>query len=449
MKQTFIQQQKQQQNLIVTQTMQQSLNILKMNGEELLDYLQEKTLENPLLEVSVKDRETSYESASKKKTLDHPYESNNYLENISNKAVSLFEHIKNQLLFHSDISKEETSYILLLVEHIDEKGYLTISLEEIASTFGLDSHLLEHALNILQKMDPAGIGARDVRENLIIQTKRDLHALPLTDILLENDFESFAYQEWDMLSKKYSLTVENLEKIRKYVQSLSPYPGLHFSTEPAQYIQPDIIVKKQDNHLSVEVVGTGIPNMKFQKDYYREMAKIKDLEAKKFLNNCLKEYKAIKKSVVQRQSTMERVALAIVKHQHNFFFSKERPLIPLTLKVIAEELQLHESTISRTVRGKYIKTDFGLFLLKDFFPIGLKQKNKSEDSFSNEKFISSHNVKQQIKKIIHKESSTRPISDQNIVAILKKEGIDISRRTVAKYRIEMGIVSSNKRKIRR
>lgn len=436
--QQLSQQQKQVQKLAMTQELQQSIQILQFNTDELLSYLKDKTLENPLLDVKVTGSQADVSHYSKKVKKDSDDEESNFFAQIPDTQVSLFEYLIEQIhLNYRDTYLRQL--IIFLVEFIDVNGYLSIDLEDAAEKTGADFIQMLDALTLLQQLDPAGVGARNLQECLMLQTERDDQAPELAYIVLEECFEAFAERKWKKIADKYEISLADVQTIYDYVQTLSPNPGAGYGETYEQHIYPDLIVRRENEQLEVLSTRRGQPTIRFQEEYFNRMSQTDDPEVKKYLKEKKGEFNWLQKSVQQRGDTILRIGMEIVKRQRAFFFDASRPLKPMKLKELAETLDIHESTVSRAVNGKYLETDFGVFELRSFFTNAV---NPDEDGES----MSSSDVKQKIKQIIDNENKNKPLSDQKILDLLKEEGIEISRRTVAKYRDVLGIPSSSNRK---
>ena len=437
--QQLSQQQKQVQKLAMTQTLQQSIQMLHYNTEDLFKFLESKALENPLLDVKI-TRDYAEPTYKSRGYQGDDQEELNYLNQIPDNQTSLFEHLVEQIhLNYRDTYLRQL--VFFLVEYIDVNGYLTITLEDMMSQTGAEYLQALDALTLLQQLEPAGVGARDLQECLMLQIERDESAPSMAYIVIEEHFEDFAHRRWEKIAKDYQISVSEIQKISDYIQLLTPNPGAGYGEVLSQTIYPDIIVKVND-HQEIEVLSTksGKPTVAFQSSYFERMAQVEDPEVQEYLNEKKAEFEWLKRSVEQRGDTILNVGTEIVKRQKSFFLDHSAPLIPMKLKEIAEVLNVHESTVSRAVNGKYLQTDAGTFELRSFFTTGLSQGDDSQDD------VSADSVQKEIARIIAEEDKRKPLSDQKIVSLLKEKDIEISRRTVAKYRDILAIPSSTKRK---
>lgn len=431
------QQQKQVQRLAMTQQLQQSIQVLQYNTEELQVFIENKALENPLIELQNNVSDFTYSGSSSGQY--NSEKDSNLMNQIPDNHLSLFEYMIDQIhLNYRDTFLRKL--VLFLAEFIDLNGYLTISLEKAAEQTGADAIQILDALVLLQQLDPAGVGARDLRECLLLQVERDDRSPALAYIIIEEEFEAFANRKWSLISKKFDIELSEVQEVFDYVQTLTPSPGNVFGSTAGLYIRPDLKVKISEGRPIVVSNKEGLPTIRFQQAYFSKMEKIADPEVQEYISEKKKEFEWLQKTMVQRGDTILRVGTEIVERQQDFFMKPERPLKPMTLKEIAEKLDIHESTVSRTVNGKYLETDFGSFELRSFFSQGLASSdNDGEDT-------SVSDVKKQIKLLIEQEDKAKPISDQKLVEKLKESNIEIARRTVAKYREALNIPSSSKRK---
>lgn len=442
--QHYTQQQKQVQKLAMTQQLQQSIQMLNMNQEDLVLFLKQKALGNPLIEIKVK-QPTADNSFKNSYSSSNAYASYNPIDHLSGGQMSLFSYVIEQIhLTMRDTYLREL--VLWLANHLDKNGYMTISLEEAKQQTGAEEIQLIDALTLLQQLEPAGVGARNLQECLMLQTERDDEAPNLAYLILEESFDLFSSRKWEPLAKKYGIPVSAVQEVADYVQTLTAHPGAVYSSEDEHFVRPDLIVTSVDDELVVKSAKTGLPVIKFQTDYYQDMLAVEDKDVKKFIQEKYAEYDWIQQSLQQREETIIRVGTAIVDQQKEFFLQDSRPLTPMTLKEIAQLLDIHESTVSRSVNDKFIQTNFGTFELKSFFTTGLKRLPGNDSIQEGSQDVSSDGVRQRIKDLIAEENKLKPLSDQKIATLLENEGIQISRRTVTKYREALALPSSTNRK---
>lgn len=435
LQQRTFQKQQQSQKLAMTQQLKQAINILQYNLDELSQFMQSKALENPLIELEQPEL-IDFSFSSKQASADHE-ERNKLFEQIPDRTDSLYENLKEQIfLNYRDTPIRQTMFFLL--EYIDKNGYLTISLEEAEELSDAEYFTLLDALTLLQQLDPAGVGARNLQECLMLQTERDDEAPAIAYLLLEEEFEDLVGRKWQKIADKYDLSLKEIQEVFDYIKMLSPSPGNIFGSVQEQYIIPDLMVEIKGQDVFVQSLQNHLPKLNFQEHYFRKLEQTDDPEVTAYLKEKKQEFDWLKKTIDQRGDTIDRVGRLIVEKQKAFFLDASRPLKPMTLKEIAEKLGIHESTVSRSVNGKYLQTPFGVYELRSFFISGFTPNG--EESVSNQA------IKKKLIEIIENENKQKPLSDQKIVEVLTGEGFPISRRTVAKYREELGIASSSKRK---
>ncbi len=450
--------QKQTMKLAMTQELTQAIALLQYSSQELASYLEEKAIENPLLQVDFKNiRSFDRTMKSKKKsrsTSTANRDDHNWIEQIAEKTGSLKEHLLLQLNFLS-LTEQDRGIVQYYIETIDVNGYLGVSIEETCRKFRIREEDAERCLEILQGLDPIGVGARSLQECLILQVGgTSLHIKneitqsesegerspeDLLTIILRDHFILFAEKKWKSLSKLLKMDLKEIQKAFDYVQTLNPRPGSAFEVEKAAYVVPDVIVKIENNELTVGLYDDTIPKVTFNEQYYKELASYKDPEVGRFLQEKQNDFQWIHRSLEQRRETLMKVALKIVEKQQEFFFQGHSFLKPMTMREISEELDIHESTVSRAVREKYVQTPTGTYEMKSLFSSSIQTTEQDQTS--------SNHAKAAIELLIKNENKQKPLSDQDIVHMLEdRSGIKISRRTVAKYREQLGIASSSKRK---
>ncbi|MFD1317417.1 RNA polymerase factor sigma-54 [Loigolactobacillus zhaoyuanensis] len=422
------QQQKQVQKLVMTQQLQQSIQILQYNAEGLQQFLQQKSLENPLLAVRHSSRDQANFSGSQQRV-------DNFMNAIPDTTQSLFDYLLDQV----HLTMRDTplrDLVLFLLEYVDLNGYLRISDAEITAKTGAEPVQILDAVTLLQQLDPPGVGARHLQDCLLLQIENDNSAPNLAYIVLEEEFANFAERKWAVIAAKYQVALTEIQRIFDYVQTLSPRPGAAFSQTQNNFIRPELVVHQRGEELELNLTHESQPQVIFQQHYFERMLKTNDREVTEYMKEKKQEFDWLQKSVMQRGSTILRVGQEIIHRQHDFFFDTKRPLKPLLLRDVAAKLAVHESTVSRTVNGKYLQTDFGVFELKHFFT----------NAVGEEKEDSADSVKQRLQTLIDQENKAKPLSDQKLVTLLGESGITISRRTVAKYRESLEIAASSKRK---
>lgn len=430
LEQSYSQKQQQVQKLALTQELKQSIEILQYNYEDLKEYLENTELENPLIEVVEKQ---GGEIATG--TVSGDYEIGNYINQLPAEVDSFFEYVLEQIHLNyreTDLRKS----MIYLAGFLDSNGYLTISLEKAAVETGADYIQMLDALTLIQQLEPAGIGARDLQECLMLQTERIHDAPPLAYIVLEEYFKELSQRKWQKIAKAYQISLKEVQEIFDFIQKLDPAPGSQYVTTETAVITPELRVKVNEEELELTSLKKGL-SVHFQQEYFQQLEKAGDAETSDYLKEKKAQYQWLRKTLKQRSDTIYLVGRVIVEHQKDFFLKQNGELKPLALKDVAKETGLHESTVSRAVNGKYLETAFGVFELKSFF--SNRSSKQNED-------LSAEAAKKKILQLIEEEDKRKPLSDQKIVDLLKEQDIILSRRTVAKYREALKIPGSSKRK---
>lgn len=433
LKQGFGQQQKQIQKLAMTQQMQQSIRILKYGSEDLHNFLSNVELENPFMIVNASH---SYVTGG----LDHQNEHDIAEFAVEKKAQSLYDYLMDQV----KLTMRKTpirDMVVYFISQLDQNGYLKADLEKLSKEKGIDKVLMLDALTLLQQLDPPGTGARNLQECLILQVQYDSSAPLNAEKILKEDFEDFTNRKWSKIAKKHCISIEDVQKILDYVQTLSPAPGAIYDQSEVGYIEPDLVIeKKLDGSLEVKLTKESNPEIRFKKEYYESLKNSSDKHVLDYLKEKRHEFEKIQEDVLMRGNTLLRLGRLIVERQHDFFTESNRPLKPFLLRDAAQKLQLHESTISRAVSGKYLLYEGKVMELKEFFSRAVSYARENGEN------VNADEIQQKIRLIVEKEDKKNPLSDQKIVDKMKEEGLKVSRRTLAKYRERLGIPASSFRK---
>lgn len=433
LKQGFGQQQKQIQKLAMTQQMQQSIRILKYGSEDLHNFLSNVELENPFMIVNASH---SYVTGG----LDHQNEHDIAEFAVEKKAQSLYDYLMDQV----KLTMRKTpirDMVVYFISQLDQNGYLKADLEKLSKEKGIDKVLMLDALTLLQQLDPPGTGARNLQECLILQVQYDSSAPLNAEKILKEDFEDFTNRKWSKIAKKHCISIGDVQKILDYVQTLSPAPGAIYDQSEVGYIEPDLVIeKKLDGSLEVKLTKESNPEIRFKKEYYESLKNSSDKHVLDYLKEKRHEFEKIQEDVLMRGNTLLRLGRLIVERQHDFFTESNRPLKPFLLRDAAQKLQLHESTISRAVSGKYLLYEGKVMELKEFFSRAVSYAKENGEN------VSADEIQQKIRLIVEKEDKKNPLSDQKIVDKMKEEGLKVSRRTLAKYRERLGIPASSFRK---
>ncbi len=441
----------QTQKLSMTPELIQAIQILQFSNQELTDYVQNELMENPVLEaektyeaqevdIREKIREADYEEESFRQWEYSPDNDEDYTyEQYVSEEETLTDYLLMQLQF-SRLRDTKAAIGRYIIEAIDDNGYLTVSVQEISEALHVSVETVEETLNFIQTFDPTGVAARNLRECMIIQLAAKGLLTDEIEYIIENLLEELADNKISYIAKKMGMKNQEIQQIADLIRSLEPKPGRMFSSgETVRYVVPDIFVEKVNGEYVVTNNDTSMPKLMVSSYYNKLSAEAdKDEELSKYLNDRFNAAVWLIKSIEQRKHTIFNVASAVVRYQQDFFDKGEKYLKTLTLKQIAEEVGVHESTVSRSINGKYMQSPRGVFELKYFFSSGV--------SGSDGTGVSSNSIKSIIREIISGEDPKKPYSDQDMVEILKQKNIDISRRTVAKYREGMNILSSSKRR---
>lgn len=364
-------------------------------------------------------------------------EPQNY-ENLFTRTTDLREHLtwQLQMAHFNDIERQNAC---LIIGNLDRNGYLKTTIEEIAEEVECAPQQVEDVLKKIQLFDPVGVAARDLKECLLVQMDHLGINDPLVCELVSEHLNHIERHNYQAMAKATGQSLEEIAQAIEIITNLEPCPGRQFSSEEIQYIVPDIYVYKVDDEYVVSLNDEGMPRLRIS-SFYRNAIKngIAGPSAKDFIQGKLKSALWLIRSIQQRQKTIYRVTKSIVKFQSEFLDKGITYLKPLILRTVADDIEMHESTISRVTTNKYVHTPQGIFELKFFFSASLGRDDGSD--------VASYSVKEQIRQMIQAEDQTRPYSDKQIVEILAKDHIRIARRTVAKYRDLMGILPSSRRK---
>jgi len=470
------------QKLIMTPSLQQAIKLLQLSKLELQEVLNQELLENPLLDETQEEtkQEEAENDAQETKTqteeeakaaepqkekekdsfdeIDYDAYFQDYIEygynprgmgeeheefpieNTLTRPPNLTDHLTWQLAM-SDASPRVKEIGQFIIGNIDEDGYLRASTEEIMNAGPYEEKEVADAIDVIQALDPIGVGARDLRECLLLQLDFLEIDNPLVEVIVRDHWDEFMQRRFVQLSKTLDIDMKSLESIVEVIKHLDPKPGRKYSNERAIYVEPDVYVHKVGDEYIIVLNEDGMPKLRINASYrsmLHSMDTKSDGETVNYIKDKIRSAVWLIKSLDQRQRTIYKVAESIVKHQREFLERGIDFLRPLVLRDVADDIQMHESTVSRVVSNKYMHTPRGLFLMKYFFHSGI-DSDTGED-------ISSLTVKKKIQSYIDAEDPRKPLSDSKIMKILNDEGINIARRTVAKYRDELNIPSSTDRK---
>ena len=462
------------QKLILTPSLQQAIKLLPMTTLELAELLNQEMVENPLLEeVPAEELPTpevtqATEQAEKKAEekgdtwddADYEYFFGEYLddgyrprqpqevkelppiENTLSSKSSLADHLLWQLNLNLQTTDEAIREVgAAIIGNIDEDGYLVASLDEIAGLGGWDIGLVERALEHVQSFDPIGVGARDLQECLLLQLRHlGLGGTPV-ETLVRDHLRLLQNHRIPELARLLGIEPEEIKEHIELIKQLDPKPGSRYSPADSQYVIPDVYIAKTDEGYKAMLNEDGLPQLRISPVYRRLLDKGGETsdETRAYVKDKFRSALWLLKSVDQRQKTILKVATSIINFQREFLDRGIEHLRPLVLRDVASDIGMHESTVSRVVNNKYMHTPQGVYEMKYFFHSGI--------SSSYGESVSSVTIKQRIRKIIEAEDQRRPLSDSKIMNILQKEGLVLARRTIAKYREELKIPTSNQRKV--
>lgn len=444
----------QEQKLVMTQQMQLSIKLLQMSSIELQEHIDKELQENPVLDFASSEEKNEevnnridYKELIKYLDFDkygqHHYEKNEDEEvspfNFVSEKTSLKKYLHDQLV---DLSVKD--YLMPICEYIidnlDEKGYLDMPLEEVVSLLSEDEDDAIEALEIVQSLDPPGIGARDIRECLKLQLERKNIRDEKLFSIIDYHLNDIADNKYGAISKAQEIDLKKAQQYGDIIKTLQPKPSSGFYTgDEIRYIAPDAYIRKIGESYHIIMNENLVPKLNINEIYKEIIKDERDKDAVEYVKDKINSAMFLIKSIEHRKSTIYKVLEKIVQIQREYFEFGEGFLKPMTLKDISEDINMHESTVSRAIKDKYINTSRGTIKIKDLFTVGLSSVNNEED-------VSTSIIKKEIKAMIDIEDKSKPLSDQAICDHLNEKGMNISRRTVAKYREEMNIKPSSKRK---
>jgi RNA polymerase sigma-54 factor len=474
------QQLKLSQQLVMTPQLQQAIKLLQLSRMELVEMVRQELEENPILEEGMdvaEEKETREETAETEGAEAEASEEvkevrgeteglgeidwQTYLEgynlggspadsyqdeddrpsyeNLLTKKSTLTDHLIWQLSL-SRLDGDERRIAAEIIGNLDEDGYLKATIEEIGDATGCVPETVEQVLGVVQDFDPLGVAARSLQECLLKQVRHLGMEGSLVETILQDHLAELENRKYPIIARALEVSLDEVLGAAKIISNLDPRPGRPFGQEDIHYITPDIFVYKIGDEYVVVLNDEGLPNLRINSFYRNALAGSADIDQKagEYIQEKMRGAMWLIKSIHQRQRTIYKVTKSIVKFQREFFDKGIEYLKPLVLRDVAEDIEMHESTISRVTTNKYVQTPQGLFELKYFFNSGI--------STMEGETIASESVKSKIKEIIAGENAKKPYSDQKLVEILRQHGIDIARRTVTKYREMLNIGSSTDRK---
>ena len=444
------------QNQTLSQRMIQSAEILQMTAEELNTYINELTLENPVIDMVSPATPGCPESIEQRQWLNSFNEENYYLYQRQNnddeydfkdswnirtdEGETLADYLWSQLIT-GDFTDEEQEILKFMLECLDDKGYLEEDLGQIAKTFQASPEKIEFLLETIQGLDPAGVGARSLEECLKLQLVRRQMATPALLAIVSQGLELVAKNQVNTIARKFRLSAGEAAGCCQIIKSLNPKPGISFSSrEKLRYIIPDVTIVKFKDSFSILLNESMYPSIAIN-DYYRRLGQESQApEVLDYLNSKIRQAEWVRQCIAQRAKTLMDVSKAILARQEAFFATGPSHLSPLTMAQLAEELGVHESTVSRAVSKKYLQCSWGVYPMSYFF------SRKVGAAGSAGPGLTASGIQDAMEEIIKSEDKRKPYSDRLLAEKLAERGISISRRTVAKYREERGIGDASSRK---
>lgn len=420
---------------VLSQVQMQSLNILSMSMTELEEFLQNEEIENPLVEyssgrqegelpVAYREYDRFYNGASRDgDSRGEIYEADNTEQSVENMIMM-------QLPWKT-FTEEQHRIVKFCVHSLDQNGYLTVPPSEIAEALKAEVSEVEYIVSRLKELEPVGIFAFSLEECLVLQVLGMEQEAALCTII-RNHLQDVADGKVSTISRRLKLSSVEVRKLIHVIRNLNPRPLNGYGGDRAQYVFPDIILSYQDGQWSVSLNDKWAGNISINEFYVHMMETAQDEELKNYFEEKLKRARFIMNAVEQRRRTLEGITEGILKRQAGYFLGKE-PLKPMTLEEIAAEREIHKSTVSRAIRDKYILTPAGCLLIRDLFTTGISAGGKTRED------VSRNTVKSRLKALVDQEDKKHPCSDEQLAKLLEAEGMAISRRTVAKYRMELGI----------
>ncbi|WP_018758798.1 RNA polymerase factor sigma-54 [Paenibacillus terrigena] len=426
--------------LAMTPELQQSMHILTLSGQELMQYVQEQVMQNPVLELE-EHRGSGYSQTvrsthARRMAYDSLWQAQAASESLEQSVLSQL-----RLL---ELTPDVRRTAVYLTGNLNEDGYLDMDLADVCSVLHVSIGLAEEALRQVQSVEPAGIGGRDLRECLLLQIERDSSSARGAREIVAHYLEDLAHGQWGAIASSLRMSRAQVKAAAQYIQRLQPRPGQSIGASIVPYVVPDAMVELKTEGYMLHMHPFSSPRLAVSELYHgwagnQGSAVVSEIsDASAFLQTRIKSAAWVIRCVALRRQTLQQVMHAILEEQIDFLTAGVKGIRPMTLAVIASRLGIHESTVSRAVNGKHLQTPHGVFPLKYFFSSGLPTREGMDTS--------AQAVKARIRAIIAGENKDRPLSDQHIADLLTKEGIQISRRTVAKYRDGMQLLAAGYRK---
>jgi RNA polymerase sigma-54 factor len=465
---------KMSQSLVITPRLQQAIKLLQYNHLEMVEHVEEALLENPTLEIvpesdggegksEVLERkadEVQKDLVEQRNGEEGSIDWEKFLEQMGERStpngatsggqnddlppietnLTYGESLAAHLLFQLHMVKcgeEERRGAESIIHNLDDRGYLMLPLDELAKDVDIDEEVLQESLELVHTLDPIGCGARDLSECLVLQARQHFPEDDTFERILRDHLLNLERRNYAAIARDLGLDVEDVVEYHKMIQELEPLPGRGFNADEARYITPDIAVEKRNGEWAVSLNEDGMPDLRIS-GYYQKVLKGASKQDKEYLLDKLHGAKFLIQSIHKRRQTIRKVMESILKFQRDFFEYGVDRLRPLVLQDVADDIQRHMSTVSRATTNKYVHTPHGIFELKFFFSAAVKQQAGGD--------MAAEAIRNRIKQQVSEEDGKNPLSDQQIADSLKRDGITVARRTVAKYREAMGILPSSRRK---
>ena len=428
--------QKQTQRLMMAPKMQQSLHILQLSKASLLEYLTNESMENPVIELDAAPVDTFADMG--RNAVRRPEGAGDIPASKAGLIDTLEQHLLIQLnlAVHRE-NRELYGMVKYLIGNLEPSGYLRLPLEKAAADRRVPLEVAERALDVLQSFDPPGVGARDLRECLLLQLRQRTRPHPLAVRIVSDYLDCLAERKFREMAKALKCTPGEVHEAVRTILLLNPRPGAAFQQSPTVYAIPEVFIDvTDDGRLAVHVDRSGSSSVRIN-GFYENLSRMSGGQAGDYVKHCVESARWLRRCLEQRERTLQLVAEQIAVCQRDFFLYGRRHLVPLTMKEVAARTGLHESTVSRAVADKFAQTPQGVFALSFFFTSGIRKEDGG---------VSSESVKEKIKELVRSEPGDRPYSDQALTELLNEAGFAVSRRTVAKYREQLGIAPSAKRR---
>ncbi|PIC83637.1 RNA polymerase factor sigma-54 [Sporosarcina sp. P1] len=418
-------QQKQELGLRMTTELRQAIELLQLSTYDLELYIREKELENPVIEIQEAERTDSFQE---RQSTNYSSQETNSTEWVKQQEVSTRDQMLRQV--EIDFKDVETKQLLkTLIHGLDDNGYLCAEMQSIEH--------VETGIELLQQIGPPGIGSRTLQECLLLQVKSCEEYPALIETFISKYLPYVAERKWADIAKGMNITMAHVNELHEFLLTLHPRPCPELGHSETEFMMPDVIIEEKDGKLSFHLNDRDLPKIGLRKEYVSSLTGTSELSS--YLRGYHKQAQWLLTSIEQRRNTIIRIVTDLLEKQDAFFRHGRKALQPMTMKDVADSIEMHESTISRTVSNKVIQTPAGTFEMRSLFT----SKLAAQDGDS----VSPSAVKTSIQSLVTNEDKRKPLSDQKIVdLLLKEQGITISRRTVSKYREELHILSSSKRK---